>query len=85
MTLRDYIDSLVEFGKENPEALDLTVVYSKDDEGNGYGEVYYGPSIGGMDSDGDFTSKDGQIENGHDEYDDFDEVNDVVINSVCIN
>lgn len=78
MTLREYIDNLVAFGEENPESLDLTVVYAKDDEGNGYDEVYFGPSIGGMDSDGDFRSKAIQIEDGYEE-------DEIEINSVCIN
>lgn len=32
--------------KENPELLELSVVYSRDDEGNGFQEVHYNPSVG---------------------------------------
>jgi hypothetical protein len=46
MTLKEYIENLNEFVKENPEALDYIVVYSSDDEGNSYSQVYYTPSIG---------------------------------------
>ena len=46
MTLKEYVENLNEFVKENPEALDYIVVYSSDDEGNSYGRVHYTPSIG---------------------------------------
>lgn len=46
MKLKDYIKGLNEFVKENPEALELEVVTSCDDEGNSYNTVYYSPSVG---------------------------------------
>jgi hypothetical protein len=30
----------------NPETLDMDVIYSRDDEGNGFQEVHYSPSKG---------------------------------------
>ena len=46
MTLREYIDGLKKFAEENPDTLEMQVVTSKDDEGNGYNPVYYSPSKG---------------------------------------
>lgn len=46
MTLREFIKNLETFAKENPNALDLIVITSKDDEGNGYYPVHYEPSKG---------------------------------------
>ena len=45
MNLKEYIEQLQEFAKENQQALDLDVWYAKDDEGNGYQEVYFSPSL----------------------------------------
>ena len=57
MTLKDYIANLGKIVEENPEHGDLQVVYSKDDEGNGYQGVHYTPTIGMQDFDeGEFTS-----------------------------
>lgn len=78
MKLKEFIANLQELAKENPEALEFEVVYSKDDEGNGYDEVYFAPSIGQMDEDSDFRSHDGLIEDGYDE-------DEIELNSVCIN
>ena len=51
MTLKEFISNLNEFVEENPKALDMQVVTSKDDEGNGYNQVYYTPSVGNFDED----------------------------------
>lgn len=45
MTLEKYIKNLIEFGQENPELMDKDVIYSIDDEGNGYNGIYYSPSV----------------------------------------
>ena len=45
MNLKEYIEQLQEFAKENPRALEFDVWYAKDDEGNGYQEVYFSPSL----------------------------------------
>jgi hypothetical protein len=46
MTLKDYINNLQRFGAENPETLNLKVIYSKDEEGNEFKPVIYGASKG---------------------------------------
>ena len=45
MTLKEYIEKLQEFSKENPEYLELEVVYAIDTEGNDFKPVYFDPSI----------------------------------------
>jgi hypothetical protein len=46
MKLREYIEQLQKFAEANPETLDMDVIYSRDDEGNGFQEVHYSPSKG---------------------------------------
>jgi hypothetical protein len=75
MKLKEYMEKLELFVKENPEALEMDVVTSRDDEGNGYNQVYYSPSIG-IFEDGDFIPS-SQIK----EY----EREPKEINSVCLN
>lgn len=50
MTLQEYYESLGSFLKDHPEAAKLPVVYAKDDEGNGYQNISYSPSLGEVDS-----------------------------------
>jgi hypothetical protein len=75
MKLKEFIENLQKFVEQNPKALKMEVVTSKDDEGNGYNIVYYGPSIGNYDS-GVFTS--------HSEFEDWN-LDDDDLNSVCLN
>jgi hypothetical protein len=75
MTLKEYIENLNEFVKENPEALEYIVVSSSDDEGNSYSPVYYTPSIGQYE-DHEFI----HVENFEDR-----EMDDEDTNAVCIN
>ena len=51
MTLNQYIKELQELVLQNPEHGDLEVVYSRDDEGNGFNKVHFGPSKGKFDED----------------------------------
>jgi hypothetical protein len=74
MTLKEYFERLQEFIKANPEALELEVITSKDDEGNGFNEVSSEPSKGHYDGDC-YTSVEMFREYG---------INGK-INSVCIN
>ena len=46
MKLREYIEQLQKFAEMNPETLDMDVIYSRDDEANGFQEVHYAPSKG---------------------------------------
>ena len=75
MKLREYIENLREFVKENPEALDMDVITSKDDEGNGYNHIYYSPTKGHFDGD-DFIPAGDLEEYGKDKNE---------VNSVCLN
>ena len=74
MKLRQYLDELNELVEENPAALEYEVVYAKDDEGNGFEETHYGPSMGLFEG-SEFTPAD--------VLDEEDRVEDA--NSVCIN
>lgn len=56
MKLKEYIESLNDLIKENPELLEAEVIYSIDEEGNAYNEVYFGPSTGNY-SNGDFDQE----------------------------
>jgi hypothetical protein len=46
MKLKEFIEGLQKFAKENPDTLEMDVVTSKDGEGNGYNIVHYEPSKG---------------------------------------
>lgn len=46
MKLSEYLVKMGKLVKEHPEALDLPVVYSKDDEGNSFQEVNFDPTLG---------------------------------------
>lgn len=70
--LSEYIENLKDILEEYG---DLKVVYAKDEEGNGFNEVCYAPSVGYY-SDREFTSTD-------ERDDDEDEIE--LINAVCIN
>lgn len=74
MKLKEYIKSLQKLVKENPDAANYLVVYAKDDEGNGFEELNFTPSIGEY-GDGDFISEESDEEwvQGHGR------------NAVCIN
>lgn len=77
MTLREFIDKLNRMHKHNPDVLNYTVVFSRDDEGNGFDKVNFDPSLGYYhQSTRDFDSE----ENLKEEYD-----GDVELNAVCIN
>jgi hypothetical protein len=75
MTLKEYFEQLQEFINENPDALELEVITSVDDEGNGFNQVNYGPSKGNYDGDS-FTSED--------MFDDWG-IGEDGINAVCLN
>jgi hypothetical protein len=50
MTLKEFLEQIDEIVKANPDkdVLALDVVYARDDEGNGYGNVHFSPSLGNM-------------------------------------
>ena len=45
MKFKNYVKSLQEFLKNNPDTAEMEVVTSIDDEGNGYNVVQFEPSI----------------------------------------
>ena len=53
MKLAQYMANLNKFAKKNPQALEMNVVTSMDDEGNGYNNIHFTPTIGTME-DGEF-------------------------------
>lgn len=79
MKLKEYLENLLKMADEDPKLLDYTVISSIDDEGNGFNEVYWKPSLGHFNEDRDFYSKE-NIEEDPEEYDE-----DIEINAICIN
>lgn len=77
MTLREYIETLNDFAKENSNALDYVVVASSDDEGNTFNKVFYGPTLGSYE-DQEFKTKEFLEEEGY-------LPDEVSLNAVCIN
>jgi hypothetical protein len=74
MLLKEYIENLQKIVERNPEYENLEVVYSVDDEGNGYGGINYTPTLGFWNEDDNFISADSE---------DFNEGDP--INVICIN
>ena len=71
MNLKEYIEQLQEFVKENPQALEFDVWYAKDDEGNGYQEVYFSPSLKVYDIDDKYNDRcDYMLSDGDGDIDD---------------
>ncbi|WP_157966068.1 hypothetical protein [Cognataquiflexum aquatile] len=56
MKLKELLDRLNSITKENPQALDMLVVASTDEEGNSFSPLLYSPSLGVYDN-GDFVSE----------------------------
>lgn len=81
MKLKEYIEQLNQFIIDNPECLEMMVISSIDDEGNGYVEVNYGPDKGVYKGYDEWLPADyiGNEEYGGEDYTEED------INAVCIN
>ena len=80
MKFKKYLKKLKKIAKKRPETLEMKVVYAKDDEGNGFQEIYWGPSIGNFDeNEREFISEDS--EDWEEEY----ELTDNDKNALCIN
>ena len=71
MTFEHYIINLQNFLKENPETKDFKVIAAIDDEGNGFNDVYFPPSIGEY-FEGDFMQ-------------DIEDEDPRELNAVCVN
>lgn len=74
MKLREYIEQLQQFIKDNPGSENLTVIYSVDDEGNYFHKVHYPPTLGIYEDGECFISHNKNLKNRTKE-----------INAVCIN
>lgn len=57
MKLKEYLEKLNKMAEETPMLLQLDVITSKDDEGNGYNQVYCDPFVGWFE-DGEFDDED---------------------------
>lgn len=61
MTLKEFLKNLNKMAKDFPETLDMEVITSRDDEGNGYNKVHYTPCVGRYDEGSDMLSGDGEF------------------------
>jgi hypothetical protein len=59
MTFKDYVEGLNKLLKEKPDSAELQVIHARDDEGNGFMPVLYGPLIGEYDDEGEFNTEEG--------------------------
>ena len=75
MNFQQYIDSLLDFAKDNPDTLTMKVVYSRDDEWNWFQEVEFDPTKWFFE-DGEFIDIESYEDYQKDESD---------TNAVCIN
>ena len=77
MKLKTYIENLKKVITQNPNYAELDVIYAKDDEGNGYQHIAYGPRVGVNSEDGFYYAEF--------EYYDPDEHEEDEVNCVCVN
>lgn len=86
MKFKTFLENLVKISKERPESLEMDVVTSADDEGNGFNLISFPPSFGRYDIQGrDFYPEDDD-DDGYGVVfydDDDDEVGE--INAICVN
>jgi len=78
MKLKEYYEALTKLIEEHPEALDMKTCTAADDEGNGYREVTFEPSLGH------FSERDWEFV-GIDSFEDWDLDKDNDVNAVCMN
>lgn len=79
MKFKDYVQDMLMLLHTHPQAGEAEVIYSSDEEGNGYQKVVYNPSIGNF-SEG-YTG----YFIGVNEFADFKLNKEKDINAVCIN
>jgi hypothetical protein len=60
MTFKEYAEQVNKFLKEHPESADDLAIHAKDDEGNGYCQVNWGPGAGCF-KDGEFSMEEGEF------------------------
>jgi hypothetical protein len=82
MKFKEFVENCNKLLEENPEVAEFDAIYSRDDEGNGYQEVSFTPTIG-IREEGwcfEFIS----IDSLRDEPEEFD-YTEHDVNAVCIN
>jgi len=75
MTLKEYIEGLNNFAKENPDTLEMQVVTSGDIEGNGFFPVLFTPGKG-IYEDGEFIDEENY---------EYEEREESETNAICVN
>ena len=75
MKFKEFLNKLNKYAQENPERLELDVITSIDDEGNGFNLVEYAPSEGVFE-DGEWIGS-GELKDYNRNKDD--------INAICVN
>lgn len=83
MTLQEYIKSLQDFAAKHPETLEHEVWYARDDEGNGYQQVYFEPSMKVLDTEEQYSDRVDYMYSSRDEAEDI--CNEQLIDVVIIN
>ena len=78
MKFKEFLEKANQFAKDHPEALEMDTVYSRDDEGNGFQEVYYEPQMGI------FDHKEHEFKNNLEDMEEYDQ-SEEDFNAVCIN
>ncbi len=79
MKLKEFIKNLHELVAQNQEALEFEVVYSRDDEGNGYQEVWCKPELAQFDAEDQEFVAESHYKEEPEYYEEYKP------NSVCIN
>jgi hypothetical protein len=64
MKLKEFLENINEMVRKNPELLELNVAYSRDDEGNGFQEVIFSPTLGWL-TEYNFESNDTALRDGN--------------------
>jgi hypothetical protein len=77
MTLQEFLENIEKMVGEDPSILELEVITSIDDEGNGFNAVYHSPSLGRYD--------DNEFKSYNPSADEEDTCDREEINSICIN
>tara|TARA_R110000796_G_scaffold161858_1_gene278633 strand:- start:9545 stop:9796 length:252 start_codon:yes stop_codon:yes gene_type:complete len=83
MELQEYVKTLQKLMEDRPETKTMKAFTSIDDEGNGYRELYFAPSIG-VYFDGGFHDEK-HLEEDKEYYAEYHEDEDFTLNAVCVN
>jgi hypothetical protein len=77
--LKEYLENLNKMVEQNPEILELDVVYAKDDEGNYFEYIGYMPSLGK------FCREDCEFISER-QFNEFDlDEEEKIVNAICLN